>query len=422
MQPTHEIDVKATVVVSLELSGKSWRIAATDGRRERPAQHRFESTGAQERLEELKQCIDQLKLKWRLSDCEIALIYEAGQDGFWIERALRALGCKVWVVDAASVPVARQAKRAKTDRLDALSLLKVLQDWLRGERGRVRMVYVPAPEAEARRHLARERGLLQKEIGQHRDRMRKLLRLEGCWIEAGDEHSFEHPESLRRWDGTPLPGEMLQRLQREQQRLKLVQQQMEELQTTMIEQLPEPIRKRIHLLQGLKGIGETGAMRLVLELFWRDFDNRRQVGSCVGLVPQPYDSGGSRVDQGISKQGNRRVRSLLIELAWLWLRWQPQSQIAKWFVQRTGAAGKGVNKRGKRVAIVAVARRLVIALWRFLVDGTEPAGATLKRRAATKTTQRSGRAEAADCRIGLPTSVLDGGQRQGFATPGFARP
>jgi len=140
--------------------------------------------------------------------------------------------------------------------------------------------------------------------------------------------------------------------------------------------LPEATRSRIEQLERLKGVGQVGALRLVLELYWRDFDNRRQVGSCVGLVPQPYDSGESRVDQGISKQGNRRVRALLIEMAWFWLRYQPGSALTKWFMERTG--GSGTNKRGKRIAIVAVARRLAIALWRYLEDGVVPAGAALK--------------------------------------------
>jgi len=155
-----------------------------------------------------------------------------------------------------------------------------------------------------------------------------------------------------------------------------VQQQLHALEKALLQQLPEPVADRVRQLQQLKGVGEVGATRLVLELFWRDFNNRRQVGSCVGLVAQPYDSGASRVDQGISKQGNRRVRSLLIEMAWMWLRYQPGSAIAKWFVQRTAA--QSANKRAKRIAIVAVARRLAIALWRFLSDGVIPAGAQLK--------------------------------------------
>jgi len=142
----------------------------------------------------------------------------------------------------------------------------------------------------------------------------------------------------------------------------------------MLAQLPPQVQTSIVTLTRLQGVGEVGAKRLVLELFWRRFDNRRQVGSCVGLEPQPYNSGDSRIDQGISKQGNRRVRALAIEMAWMWLRYQPDSALARWFAQRTG----GANKRGKRIAIVAVARRLVISLWRYLKDGVVPDGAQMK--------------------------------------------
>jgi transposase len=271
--------------------------------------------------------------------------------------------------------VARQARRRKTDRLDALKLLDVLRSWLRGERSEVRMVHIPSEEAEAQRLLARERGLLQKEIEQHRDRTRKLLLLHGC-IDELDDSFVERLAAgkVRRADGRPLPEELWDWLMREWERMELVCSQRAKLEKTLLHQLDESVQRCIALLARLKGIGWVGAMRLVLELFWREFANRRQVGACVGLVPQPYDSGDSHVDQGISKQGNRRVRALLIEMAWMWLRYQPDSALAQWFAKRTG----GPNKRGKRIAIVAVARRLAIALWRYLRDGVIPAGAQLK--------------------------------------------
>jgi transposase len=171
-----------------------------------------------------------------------------------------------------------------------------------------------------------------------------------------------------------------------------VEQQFAALEKDLIQRLPEHVQKRITDLERLRAVGRVGAERLVLELFWRDFDNRRQVGACVGLVPQPYDSGESRVDQGISKQGNRRVRSLLIEMAWFWLRYQPDSALTKWYVQRT--QGSGQNKRGKRIAIVAVARRLAIDLWRYLEQGVVPNGALLKP-VRTESKQMTGQVAAA---------------------------
>lgn len=383
MQSTHGSNGKQeALLLSLELSAGSWKVAATHAGRSKPAVHTFKACQARERLGELLGCIEQLKARWQLSaQCRVWVLYEAGQDGFWIARALQARGMRVLVADAASIPVARQARRAKTDRLDALMLLECLQGWLAGQRSGVRIVHLPEESAEAQRHASRERGLLQKEIGQHRDRIRKLLRTVGCWDELqGDLAARLAAGQLRCWDGQALPEPLAKRLQRECERLALVQKQFAALEAQLHRQLPAPQQERIAQLSRLKGVGWVGAMRLVLELYWRDFGNRRQVGSCVGLVAQPYDSGASRIDQGISKQGNRRVRALLIEMAWMWLRYQPQSAIARWFAQRTQAGAGG--KRSKRIAIVAVARRLAIGLWRYLHEGVIPEGAQLKAQRA----------------------------------------
>lgn len=376
MHPTQHMNRKPGLDVSLELAGKAWKMALTDGCRPNAALGKVDAEHLGARLENLVDRLQEFKSRWGLaSNCPVALIYEAGQDGFWIARALQARGIEVFVVDAASIPVPRHARRRKTDRLDALKLLEVLRRWLRGERSEVRMVHIPSEEAEAQRLLARERGLLQKEVEQHRDRTRKLLRLHGC-VEEMDDGFAERLAAgqVRRADGRPLPEELWDWLMRECERMDLVRRQRATLEKTLVHQLPEAVQQTVAALGRLGGIGWVGAMRLTLELFWRQFDNRRQVGSCVGLVPQPYDSGDSHVDQGISKQGNKRVRALLIEMAWMWLRYQPRSALAQWFARRTA----GDNKRGKRIAIVAVARRLAIALWRYLRDGVIPAGAQLK--------------------------------------------
>lgn len=376
MQPIQRVDPKASLDVSLELAGKSWKVALTDGRRANAAVVRLDADVRWARLVHLVQLVQQFRSKWKLpADCVVNLIYEAGQDGFWIARALQAKGVQAHVVDAASIPVARHARRAKTDRLDALKLLEVLRAWLRGERDEVRMLHIPSEEAEARRLLARERGLLQKEVGQHRDRMRKRLLLYGC-SHALDDGFVESLAAgqVRCADGRPLPEELWQWLMREAERLELAQEQLRSLEKTLIEQLPKSVQRAIAALARLHGVGWVGAMRLVLELFWRDFANRRQVGACVGLVPQPYDSGNRHSDQGISKQGNRRVRALLIEMAWFWVRYQPRSELAQWFAKRTASG----SSRARRTAIVAVARRLAIALWHYLREGVVPAGAQLK--------------------------------------------
>lgn len=376
MQPTQRVDRRIALDISLELASKTWKMAAADGKRAHPAVLVVDACPLWARLQALIGRIRELQGKWGLPQgSPVHLIYEAGQDGFWIARALEAQGIQVFIVDAASIPVARQARRAKTDRLDALKLLQVLRGWLRGERGELRMLHMPSEAAEAQRLLARERGLLQKEVGQHRDRARKLLLLHGCTEELDDGFAERlMAGKVRRADGTPLPEELWSWLVREAERLELARDQLRRLEKTLLHQLPQPVQRSIAHLAQLRGVGWVGAMRLVLELFWRDFATRRQVGACVGLVPQPYASGNSEIDQGISKQGNRRVRALLIEMAWFWVRYQKRSELARWFAKRTANG----SKRGKRVAIVAVARRLAIALWRYLRDGVIPCGAQLK--------------------------------------------
>jgi transposase len=367
------------VAVSLELAAAKWKVALHDGRREKPAVHTVAEPQAAARLQAVLALIERHKEKWSLpAGVRTVVSYEAGQDAFWICRALQARAIECYVIDPASIPVERHKRRAKTDRLDAIKLVINLRAWLRGERDRMHVVHVPSPQDEASRQLMRDRAQLQKEVLQHCDRMRKLLATLGCWDEV-DRKAFAgrlaHNE-VKCHDGAPLPPELRERLLRECERLALAEQQLAALEKTRQASVPAPARQRSDDLARLKGIGEVGASRLALELFWREFSNRRQVGACVGLVPQPYDSGESQVDQGISKQGNRRVRALLIEMAWSWLRYQPDSALAHWFNQRT--QGTGPNRRARRIAIVAVARRLAIALWRYLKDGVIPEGAHLK--------------------------------------------
>jgi transposase len=376
MQPTQRSDGNRVMEAALELADKSWKLAVTDGKRPNPTVLREAAADLWDRLEQLAASLDDLKKRWGLpSGCKVVLVYEAGQDAFWIARALQDKGIQVHVVDAASVQVPRHARRAKTDRLDALKLLGELRAWLRGDRRELRVLSIPTEEAEAQRLLSRERGLLQKEIGQHRDRMVKLLRTQGCKAEI-DSHFVERlmAGEVRCANGRAIPEELWRRLVHECERLDLARLQFAAVERTLLHELPQEAQRCIAMLSQLRGVGWVGAMRLVLELLWRNFANRRQVGSCVGLVPQPYDSGDSHVDQGISKQGNRRVRALLIEMAWAWLKYQPGSDLAQWFARRT----TGANKRGRRIAIVAVARRLAIALWRYLREGLIPNGAQLK--------------------------------------------
>lgn len=365
------------LAVSLELASAKWKLAFQDGQRENAAIRTVDSTEPAQRLKEVLAEIARIKTKWELPESiRVVVLFEAGQDGFWIARALEGFGIEALICDPASLQVARHARRAKTDRLDAIALVSALRVWLGGKRDALRIIRIPSSEAEEQRHLPRDRGELQKESIQHRDRIRKLLRTVGCWDNV-DESFVQRlkQDQVRCYDGSPLARHLRERLQRECERMTLVEQQFKDLNKNLVKQLPQPTQERVAKLQRLRAIGEVGSERLILELFWRNFKDRRQVGAAVGLVPQPYDSGNSHVDQGISKQGNRRVRSLLIEMSWFWLRYQPDSAISRWFAERTGA---GKSKRGRRIAIVAVARRLVIALWRYLEHDVIPEGARLK--------------------------------------------
>ena len=381
MGPTCEDDFtpeEEVLAVALELSSGSWKMAFQDGKHAKPAVLTVSAEQSSVRLKEAEREIAKMRKKWQIgSDVRTVVLYEAGQDGFWIQRALTAHGIKTVICDPGSIPMPRKQRRAKTDRLDAIKLVSCLRGWLRGEFDRMHLIRVPAAQAEAQRQLTRDRGELVKECGQHRDRIRKLLRMVGCWDGVkGDVCKQLRQDQLRCHDGSTLPMELKERLLRESERLAFAEKQLTELEEELAHQLPEATQNKIASLQKLKAVGPIGATRLVLELFWRHFDNGKQVGACIGLVPQPYDSGESRVDQGISKQGNRKVRALMIEMAWFWLRYQPESAISKWFAART--AGNAKSKRNKRSAIVAVARRVAIALWRYLEHGIVPEGAAFK--------------------------------------------
>lgn len=379
---TTQFDYRAenlVLAVSLELSTGSWKVAFHDGRCSSARVVACSAEDISARLSELITAITQVRRRWSLSESTPVLVgYEAGQDGFWLARKLESLGLAVVIMDPASIPVERHARRRKTDRLDAIQLVMLLRRWLLGERGAFAQVRVPSQEDEDQRSLRRERNQLLKERNQHRDRIRKLLRTQGCWVKAVDAKLGEQllTGTVCDGDGQALGPVLLKRLQREWQRLEQVAEQIQELEQS-IEQahvLNDRVRQQVKQLTRLRGVGAWSAMPMSTELFWREFNNRREVGACVGLVGQPYDSGDSRKDQGISKRGNRHLRAVLIELAWMWLRYQPDSELSAWFQQRT----QGQGKRARRVMIVALARKLVIALWRYLEHGEIPAGARLK--------------------------------------------
>ena len=355
--------------IALELSDKRWRLAFGEGRRVR---QRVIEAGD---IAALMQEIARVKAKWGLA-ATTALVscYEAGRDGFWPHRQLVALGMANRVVDAASIEVSRRARRAKTDRLDAQALLEKLIRFERGERRVWRTVRVPTVAWEDLRQLHRERGQLLSERNRHRNRLSSKLVAQGLRV-VMDRKFLARIEQARLFDGRPLPAHLKAGLRREWTRLQLVQAQLRELEAVIREQISAggPLAA-VRALMLLDGVGWVGAWTLVLELFgWREIANRRELASLSGLVPAPYNSGTMVRDQGISKAGNRRVRALMIQLAWLWLRYQPQSKQSRWFNERFG----GGSKRQRRIGIVALARRLLIDLWRFASQGVVPEGARL---------------------------------------------
>jgi transposase len=308
---------------------------------------------------------------------QITSCYEAGRDGFWLHRVLEARGVTNHVIDAASMPVSRRARRAKTDRLDAEKMVRTLLALERGEPKVCSIVRVPSVAEEDAKRLHRERQFLMKERIQHIGRIKGLLATQGVrdfW--AGRKDWVTQLESAVTGDGRPLPPLLTAEISRHCRRLALVDSMLREIDVQRdamaagSAEADQPIQR---LLQ-LRGIGPQIATVLGREVFYRRFRNRRGLASYLGLTPSPLRSGNMERDQGISKAGNPRARTTSIELAWLWLRYQPQSALACWFRHRTG----DLRGRIRRIAIVAVARKLMIALWCYLQEGIVPAGATLK--------------------------------------------
>jgi transposase len=310
------------------------------------------------------------------ADARVVSVYEAGRDGFWIHRWLAARGIQSQVVDSASIEVDRRHRRAKTDRLDVEKLLNLLARQQAGEAQALKPVHVPTPEEEDRRQLHRELEVLKQEQGEHVVRIGALLATLGL---PSPQINREFPlrlAELRQVDGAPVPPGLRERLLREFRRWQLVHEQILELERQRANRIRTAETRdiaQVRQLLELRGIGLQGAWIFTQELFaWRNLQNRRQVGAIAGLTGTPYASGDSAREQGISKAGNRRVRTLAVELAWLWLNYQPQSALSRWFSQRFGQ-----GKRQRKIGIVALARKLLIALWRWVTHGEVPEGAVL---------------------------------------------
>ena len=303
--------------------------------------------------------------------------YEAGRDGFWLHRWLLGQGVCNVVVDSSSIEVNRRARRAKTDRLDAGRLLQLLMRWAQGEPRVWSVVHVPTPEAEAARQLTRELATVRRDRTQVRNRLQGLLATQGIRC-ALTRQFLERLAHVQTGDGRPLAAAWRDRLGREWAHLLAIDARLATLRTARADAIAagaDRVARVAQQLCQLRGVAETSAAVYSAELFGtRTFANGRQLGALTGLVPVPYRSDQRVQDQGISKAGRAELRRVSIQLAWGWLRWQPDSALAVWFTRRFGSAGG----RSRRIGIVAVARKLVIALWRFVDHGVVPAGAQLK--------------------------------------------
>ena len=362
MNPTTN---ETNLYVAIELSEKSWGLRFSDGVKTRDVSSKVADIGAFLEHAALARKRFGLSPAAKLISC-----HEAGRDGFWLHRALSAAGVQNLVIDSTSIEVDQRMRRVKTDRLDAEKLLRLLLRYCAGEKQALRIVNVPSEEREDERRKSRELERLTHERTGHLTRMRSLLALQGIRVKG-----IKNLDELRDWADRPLPPNLLRELEREQHRLELLNEQIKQLKDEREAALEvvNPLTQMVVDLQRLPGIGPTSSWAFAEEFFWRDFANRRQVGAAAGLVSAPFNSGNGERDQGITKAGNKRVRTMAVQIAWGWLRWQPDSEISIWFRTRFAA-----SKRSKRVGIIAVARKILIALWRYLKFGVVPKGALLK--------------------------------------------
>jgi len=371
------ISEDATLFVSLELSRARWLVTSLSPGGSKISRH-FVTGGASK---DLLQLLADLRMKAERrvdASVKIVTIQEIGFDGFWIHRILASNSIESHVVEAASIAVPRRRRRAKTDAIDGELLLRTLMAFKRGEPRVCAMVVVPSPEEEDQRRLSRERKTMIKERIEHINRIKGLMACQGI---AGFEPMRANPrerlEELRTGDGRAIPERMKAEIRRELDRLELLRRQIADVEAerdALLHAEEAPTGSPGARLLKLRGIGPEFATVLWHEGLYRSFANRRQLAAYAGLAPSPWRSGDMKREQGISKSGNARLRTTMIEAAWLWLRHQPGSALSQWFQERV----RTDRGRLRRVTIVALARKLLVALWRFTTHGEIPEGASLK--------------------------------------------
>ena len=360
------------IFVSLELSQSTWLITSlSPGSGEKMSKHVVHGGDIAGLLERFARLQEKARARTGRN-------FPTGLDGFWIDRALKNEGIESHVVDPASVATSRRRRRAKTDKIDGEALVRTLLAYKRGEPRVCAMVKAPTPEEEDRRRLCRERKVLITERVKHVNRLKGLLFSQGvCGYEPLRRNRRRRLDELRTGDGRPLPKNLKAQISRELDRLELLLEQIKVVETERdallaAQQIAAPTSAA--MLLAIKGIGPDFAAILWSEGLFRHFDNRRQIASYAGLAPTPWKSGSIDREQGVSKAGNPRLRTTLIQLAWLWLRHQPQSALALWFKERVVRNGG----RLKKVTIVALARKLLVALWKYVTAGVVIEGAVMK--------------------------------------------
>src|SRR5262249_20711217 len=374
MTTTTTTATTGTLYLALELGQDKWLIACATQAAQKP---RFRTLPARD-LPRLHEEIAKAKQRFeRPPDAPVCTCYEAGRDGFWLHRALTSRGICNVVVDSGAIEVNRRRQHVQSDPVDAAKLLNLLCRYHGGERQVWSVVHVPAVADEDRRQLHRGLKDLQRQQTDCSNRIKGLLASQGREAPV-DADCRVTLAALRDWAGQPVPAGLQERVRQEFAVWEALHRQVRDAANAQERQLregKEPYLEQVRRLMGLKAVGVRSAWGLVTELFaWRGIQNGKELGALVGLTPGPYHSGQSEREQGISKAGNRHVRALLVELAWLWLRWQPGSALSQWYQRRFGAG----NKRARKVGIVALARKLLLALWRYVERGELPAGAQEK--------------------------------------------
>lgn len=365
------------IFLSMELSRTTWLLTSlSPGGGERMSKHAVRSGDVAGLLARFSQLRDKVRLRTG-QVVPIIVMQEAGLDGFWIHRLLQDEGIESYVVDPASIAMSRRRRRAKTDKIDGESLVRALLAYKRGEPRVCAMVKAPTPQEEDRRRICRERKTLTAERVQHVNRIKGLLFAQGIFdYEPLLRKRRERLEELRTGDGRPLPQHLKAQIGRELDRLELILQQIRSVETER-DALLSPSKDGTPtpgaMLKRLKGIGPEFAGVLWSEGLYRSFSNRRQVSAYAGLAPTPWQSGSVAHEQGVSKAGNPRLRTTMIQLAWLWVRHQPGSILTQWFHQRVQFNGGRIRK----VLVVALARKLLIAFWKYVTAGIVPEGAEI---------------------------------------------